>query len=303
MNAFKKKPAPASSNPAELLQRSRELTRGSVAEQTLPIEQIVPNPEQPRKYFAEDGIRDLAASIREHGVLEPVMVRPIGHERYEIVFGERRYRAAREAGLTHLPVIIRQLTERERDFISATENLQRHNLSAFEEVEAKIRLIGLTFEIPETEVVQRLKAYRAHPQEHAEEIEQLEALFKNLGREQWVSFVTNKLRILNLPQPLLKSVREGQLDYSKAVLLARAPVEEQAALLEQVLSEGWSQQELQQAIRQLKNASAPRPALQLDQLRKRLTPKALDRLPAAERQKVMSHLQELQRLLNIDIQD
>lgn len=302
MNAFGKSKSGSlkTVSPAELLQRSREFARTDVpSEKTLPLAQLVPNPEQPRKHFDETGLRELAESIRQKGLLQPLMVRPVEGDHYEIVFGERRYRASKLAGLTHVPVIVRDLTNQERDFIAAIENLQRRDLSKFEEADAKLRLIAVTLDIPVETVSSKLKSFRARETEHTEEIALLETLFTQLGGEQWKSFVTNKLPVLGLPEPLLSGVRKGDIEYTKAVLISRAPVQEHAALLAQTIGEQWSQEEVQRRVRELKpGKKLSQEAQRLQQVRKFLTPERLAQLDAGKRKKVESLIKDLDKLLS-----
>ena len=116
---------------------------------TLPIDEIEPNRDQPRKTFDETALAELADSIRAHGVLQPLLVRPSADGSYRLVAGERRYRAARMAGLTEVPVTVREMTDEEESVFALIENLQREDLNAIEEAEGLKQLIdtyGLTQE-------------------------------------------------------------------------------------------------------------------------------------------------------------
>ena len=104
------------------------------------IDEIKPNENQPRKTFDQDKIAELADSIREHGVIQPIVVRPFG-EFYEIVAGERRWRAAREAGLKDLPCVVRELSDEENMLFAIIENMQREDLNPVEEAEGLERMI------------------------------------------------------------------------------------------------------------------------------------------------------------------
>lgn len=112
-----------------------------VANNTLPLEEIVPNKEQPRKTFDETAFEELAESIRQHGVLQPLLVRPLPGGGYQLVAGERRYRASRIAGLREVPVVIRELSDVETMEIAIIENLQREDLNPIEEAEGLQALI------------------------------------------------------------------------------------------------------------------------------------------------------------------
>lgn len=106
----------------------------------VPLVSLVPNPKQPRKHFAPDALEELAASIRSQGIVQPLLVRPAGNARYEIVAGERRWRAAGLAGLTEIPVLVRQLSDMEIMAAALIENLQREDLNSMEEARAMAAL-------------------------------------------------------------------------------------------------------------------------------------------------------------------
>ena len=178
-------PPPASAAPAPNNAVPAAPGRGLLA---LPIEAIERNPEQPRKRFDEAKLEELAASIREHGVVEPILVRKQG-AKYRIVAGERRWRAAQRAGLREIPAIAREASDREAFEIALIENLQRADLNAIEEAEA----------------------YEVLASEH--DLTQ-EEIAKRVGKER--STVANALRLLKLPEEVRDSVRQGQLDMGHA---------------------------------------------------------------------------------------
>lgn len=198
----------------------------------LEIGQIKPNPNQPRKEFDEVRLEELALSIKEHGIVQPILVRKAG-KGYEIVAGERRWRAAQLAGLTKVPVLVREFTEAERMEIALIENLQREDLNPIEEAEAYRTLMesfGLTQEV----------------------------LAKRLGRSR--SQVANTLRLLQLPDPVQEEVRAGRLSMGHAKVLGG--VEDparQVALAHKVVAEGLSVRELEEQLRpREKREKAPR---------------------------------------------
>ena len=203
-------------NLGNLLSRSLQLSGAGSSEpgqpapnelQRLPVDLLVPNPRQPRRYFDQDALAQLAGSISERGVLQPLMVRPLGGGQYEIVYGERRWRAAQSAGLSEVPVIVRDLSPAEAEIISAVENLQREDLNRYDEVTYKLRLVAQLFGCTPAEAVSVLKQVRSQPDAHPDQVAQLEELFTQLGREQWRSFVTNGLPALRLPSALSKAVQ------------------------------------------------------------------------------------------------
>lgn len=302
MNAFGKGKRP-SSGLSSLLERSQALSAQSILEEnpigssrTVPIDQIVVNPQQPRRFFDPQRLEELAESIKQQGILQPLMVRHAADKHYEIVFGERRYRAARLAGLTQLPVIIRDLNNREMALIAALENLQREDLNRYDEVVYKLRLVSEIFECSEDEAIVILKQCRAQPEDNATKIGELELLFKQLGREQWRSFVVNGLPVLNLPLILSTAVREGQLDYSKATLISRAPAEHHSSLLTGTLSEGWTQDALKAKIADLK--PAPDQFFQTAQrLKQHLSSRRLAQISPDKKRQLTVLLEQLEELL------
>ncbi len=179
----------------------------------LPIEAIERSPEQPRKQFEEAKLEELAASIREHGVVEPILVRREGG-RYRIVAGERRWRAAQRAGLREIPAVIREASDEEAFELALVENLQRADLNAIEEAEAYEVLVkdrGLT----------------------------QEAVAQRVGKDR--SSVANALRLLRLPEDVRDLVRDGRLDMGHArALLGLEGVEAIRKVAQRAAREGLS---------------------------------------------------------------
>lgn len=188
-------------------------TAGMRPDSTLPIDEIHPNKGQPRKRFKEDELEELADSIRQNGVLQPLLVRKVGSS-YEIVAGERRYQAAQRAGLKELPVIIREISDDEVFKLALIENLQRSDLSPLEEANGYRQLIkerGLT----------------------------QEELAKILSKSR--STITNTLRLLDLPEEVQRLVEEGELTAGHARAILAVPSEEgRIALAQKVVEERLS---------------------------------------------------------------
>ncbi|TSA87477.1 ParB/RepB/Spo0J family partition protein [Deinococcus detaillensis] len=265
----------------------------------LPLSALVANPRQPRRFFDSASLQQLSESLKERGVLQPLMVRPLeGHNgQYEIVYGERRWRAAQLAQLSEVPVLIRDLTPQEAEIISAVENLQREDLNRYDEVMYKLRLVAQLFEIAPEEASSVLKGLRANPDSSSEKVTQLDELFTQLGREQWRSFVTNGLPVLRLPPSIAEALQSGVLEYSKAVLLSRAPEQHHKALLKRVITKNLTHAELKEAIAKLKPA-APQPAVSpLSQVKRHLSVQRLSQLPEQQRQRAEALLSELADLL------
>ncbi len=187
---------------------------------SLPIEFLKPNREQPRLNFDKDAIAELAHSIRAHGLLQPILVRPLGPDSYEIVAGERRWRAAQAAQLHEVPVIIRELSDDASAEIALIENVQRVDLAPLEEARAYERLI---------------KTYGRTPEEIA----------KAVGKSR--SHVTNAVRLLELPSPVFAALEKGEITAGHARALYDAPNPE--ALLAAIVEKGASVRQTEGLVR------------------------------------------------------
>lgn len=185
----------------------------AASETKLSIEDIVPNPNQPRTHFNETELRELSESIQEHGVLQPLLVRKHGNG-YEIIAGERRYQASKLAGLDELPVIIKDVNDEEMLALALIENLQRSDLNPVEEAKGYRQLIdasGMT----------------------------QEALSKAVSKSR--SAITNSLRLLDLPEVVQQMIFEGKLTAGHARAILAVPYEDaRIRLAEKVVAEGLS---------------------------------------------------------------
>ncbi len=181
-----------------------------------PLHKIAPNPEQPRAQFDKEKLSELAQSIREHGILQPLVVTRSG-DGYELIAGERRLQAAKLAGLTEVPVIIRSADERTKLELAIIENTQRHNLNPIEEAKAYLRL---------------MEEYGLHQEEVA----------KKMGKSR--SLVANTVRLLHLPIEIQRSLIEGKISegHAKALLGIENP-EKQRALFDMILKSGLTVRE------------------------------------------------------------
>ncbi|MGM9319345.1 ParB/RepB/Spo0J family partition protein [Deinococcus aquaticus] len=227
----------------------------------LPTELIRPRPKQPRRSFAPEPLARLTDSVRTHGILQPLSVHhtPQG---YDLISGERRLRAAQAAGLTTVPVkVFSGLTQRQIQQLSAIENLQREDLNPVDEADAIMDILSTELDIPRAELTPRLERWKSlrmkdpalarASEEERQIIGQLEVLFRSLSRGEWTSFVANRLPVLRLPDLLLEAVREGRLEYTKAIALKRAPEALRATLLTEAgeLSVQQLRQRIQDATR------------------------------------------------------
>lgn len=188
----------------------------------IPLEKIVPNPHQPRLHFDETKLEELAQSIREHGILQPLVVSQAG-EKYEIIAGERRFQAAKRAGLATVPVVVRSATDQEKLELAIIENIQRHNLNPIEEAKAYLRLLD-------------------------EFAMQQEAVAKKMGKSR--SAVANTLRLLHLPIEIQRAVAEGKISegHAKALLAIENP-EKQRAVFELIIKEELTVRETEVKVR------------------------------------------------------
>ena len=199
---------------------------------TVRISEIEPNLSQPRKDFDEAALNELADSIASHGVLQPLLVRPMKNGMYQIVAGERRWRAARIAGLSEVPALIRELSDEETDQVALIENLQREDLNAVETAEGYKRLMdkyGMT----------------------------QEQLSEAVGKSR--PAVANTLRILNLPEEVLPLVSAGKLSAGHAKAILSAPEDKRVELAKTIVSCELSVREAEKMAAKLGKEVKPTP--------------------------------------------
>ncbi|WP_055077789.1 ParB/RepB/Spo0J family partition protein [Pseudanabaena sp. 'Roaring Creek'] len=213
--------------------------------------------QQPRRYFDPVKMQELQESIRHHGILEPILVRPLG-DGYELVAGERRLRAAKELELKEIPAIIHELTTEEAYEIALIENLQREELNPVEETEAILQILSLRLKLPEKEVVSYLYKMRVTPEQEREGAiaaisNQVISIFDSLQTIKWESFVVNRLPLLNLPEEVLEALRQGQIEYTKATAIATVKdIEKRQSLLTEAINSGLSLLQIKEKIRDIK---------------------------------------------------
>ncbi len=180
------------------------------------ISEIEPDLSQPRKDFNEDSLAELARSIEAHGVLQPLLIRPTASGMYRIVAGERRWRAARMAGLSEVPAVVRELSEAEAAQVTLVENLQREDLNAIEEARGFQQLT---------------EKYNLTQEQIADAV----------GKSR--PAVTNALRLLSLPGEIVKLVETGDLSAGHAKAILSAEEKNRSALAKRIVSEGLSVRE------------------------------------------------------------
>lgn len=259
----------------------------------LPVEALRPGVFQPRRSFDEDRLEELSRSIQAQGVLQPLLVRPLGNGAYEIVAGERRWRAAQRAGMVAVPVLIRTLADPEARMAAAIENLQREDLNPIEEVRAKLQVAAATLNVPEHEAVARMFALDRVPASGHSLVAELDQAFAALGRESWRSFIRNRAAVLNLPDDVQRAVSQG-LDYRKALVVGRVKEARRRQELLVLAGAGATVQQLRDALR-----PAPGPAEDdWRHLTKRLADrKMMAALDEAKRKKLNKLLRQVQSLL------
>ena len=198
--------------------------------QDIPVGDIVPNPQQPRKDFEINALNELAASLRQSGVIQPVVVRRAG-QGYQLIVGERRWRAAKLAGLERIPAVVREATDAESLELALIENLLREDLNPIEEAEA----------------YQKLLAQFAWTQEE---------LAERVGKDR--SSIANCLRLLKLPESIQADLRAGRLTMGHArALLSLASAADQLRLREEILAHSWSVRATEEDV-QRKRSQLPR---------------------------------------------
>jgi ParB family transcriptional regulator, chromosome partitioning protein len=264
--ASRKRPAVESMRSVSaFLSESSDQVSAVTDQSKVAIGQIVLPSKQPRRYFDPDRMAQLVQSVQEHGILEPLLVRPIGEDKYELLAGERRLRAAQEIGLEEVPIVAREFTDRQALQVALIENLQREDLNPVEETEAVMELLALALELEQPEVVTILNQVanaRKRGLDLAENVsrqhEQIEYLLKGIGRFTAQSFRSSRLPLLNLPQDVLETLRQGKLEYTKARAIAQVKDEPQRKkLLKQSVSKGLSLTEIKGQVAQLKVADVP----------------------------------------------
>ncbi|SMO86060.1 ParB/RepB/Spo0J family partition protein [Gracilimonas mengyeensis] len=190
----------------------------------VPVDHIRANPHQPRKEFDEDKLDELGASIKKHGLIQPITVRYIGEKRFELISGERRLRAAKLAGIQEIPAYIRQADDEQSMAFALIENIQREQLNPLEVAMGYKRLLE-EFDYTQAEVAERVGKNR--------------------------TTVTNMLRLLNLPDFIQKAVKSNQISMGHARALITIEDEElQKKILDKVIAQGLSVRQIEQAVRE-----------------------------------------------------
>ncbi len=213
-----------------------DLEESKKADATLRLSQIEPDKNQPRKHFEEDAMEQLAASIKAHGLIQPIIVTPIGDDRYRIIAGERRWRACRMAGLEEVPVLIREYSAQEISEISLIENLQREDLNPIEEALGYRNLMEL-YGMTQEKIAETVSKSR--------------------------SAVANTLRLLALPEQILDFIKTAELSAGHArALLSVEDADTQLALANRIITEGLSVRQAEELVKKTKKE--PKPTITTD---------------------------------------
>lgn len=293
-----------------LFKDENEPTKQSTSIQTLRIEQIVTSSNQPRRYFDPDKLEQLTQSVKEIGILEPILVRSLPDNKYELVAGERRYRAAERAERAEVPVVVKELTDTEALQLALIENLQREDLNPVEETEGILQLIALRENLAVDEVISRLyRMYNevkgnvnsSNPNVRVNEFDDsVKVIFESLLSMNWSSFVKNKLPLLKLPEDVLSALRTGQIEYTKAKAVARIKDEQQRKkLISEAVAENLSLVQIKEKIAALSidKPSSPSPSTQLKTITRRLNQSKLWSKNPKKWKQVQNWLQKIENLL------
>lgn len=232
----------------------------SGAGQELELSRLIQRKGQPRRYFDERELQALAESIKAEGVRNPLHVRRSADERYEVLAGERRYRAAGLAGLERVPIIVHELSDAEADTLAVLDNLHRADLNPIEETEAVLLLsqniLGADRQTALTKLRAAANVAKGRPQDGIteQELTSLQNLFdRSIGRLTLMSFVNARLPLLNLPQEIYEVVLEGRVAYTVATALKGIKDEgRRQALLEQVIQDNLTRDEVKRLVSEAK---------------------------------------------------
>jgi ParB family transcriptional regulator, chromosome partitioning protein len=282
------------------------------------LDRIVTSASQPRRYFDPEKLEQLTLSVKEHGILEPLLVRSLSDNKYELVAGERRYRAATAAGLTEVPVVIKELTDSEALQLALIENLQREDLNPVEETEGILQLLSLQLNSTPEEVRQLLYQMKnalekrnkdqtefrdnVIPNSEIDSEKSIQSVFDLLSQN-WYSFTCNRLPLLNLPENVLEALRSGQIEYTKAKAIAQIKDEEtRAELLEDAIAKSLSLSQIKERV------STVKPVKEKEELRNRFETtysvasksKQLWKDPK-KRKKLESLLAQLEKLIEVEV--
>lgn len=272
---------------------------------SLPINAIKLPAQQPRRYFDPEKLAQLTESVKQNGILENLLVRPVNESEYELVVGERRYRAAQEVGLTEVPVMIKKLSDEEALQISLTENLQREDLNPIEETEGILSLLSIRLNLSVEAVVSLLYQLQNQIKKKVkaeidnDSLEAVTKVFQELGLMSWKSFVSHRLPLLNLPLDILEVMHKGQVAYTKAKAIASLKdPETRNKLLFQAVDENLSLVTIKEKISQLKTKpNTISPQIQIKEISRRLNQAQLWKEDPKQWEQIQSYLAKIEAIL------
>ena len=258
MSKKQRPPIPQMRGVAAFLSTPEDELQNKKAE--IPLEQIRLPHKQPRRYFDPDKMEQLVRSVQEHGILEPLLVRSLQEGEYELVAGERRYRAAQQLGLETVPIVVRELSDEEALQIALVENLQREDLNPIEETEGILQLLALRLDCSEDSVVALLHRTataktRGKLKDNVvlQQLEAVEEVLEALGSKGVESFRVHRLPLLNLPSEILEALRQGKLAYTKAKEIAKVKDEPaRAQLLKDAIDQSLPLSQIKERVKALR---------------------------------------------------
>jgi len=263
-------------------------------------------PRQPRRYFDSQKMEQLTQSVKNHGIIEPLLVRPL-NGMYELVAGERRYRAAQNLNFTKVPVIIKELTDDEALQLTLIENLHREDLNPVEETEGILQLIALRIGKSSDQVIKVLQRMKnelegrvRHNVMPNNENQVVEEIFQGLNVMTWESFVKNRLPLLNLPDIIKIALQEGKIAYTKAIALSKIKDEQQREeLLKGAIELNLSVREIKARIKELsKGETKDTASAKIDVTVKQIKKKKLWETEPKKWEKVEKLLEKINLLLS-----
>ena len=274
------------------------------------LSSIVLPKQQPRRYFDTEALSQLTNSIKEKGILQPLLVRSLEGGGFELVAGERRYRAAQNAKLEKVPVVIRSLSDADAYELALMENLQREDLNPVEETEGILELLSRKLGKEKDEIITIFQK-TAHPTRisskknvntgiHKKDLEVIEKVFQIVGKLTPNSFRTNRLPLLNLPSYLLEALQQGNIEYSKVRLIGRVKDDKKSKkLLKEAIEENLSRKEIEERVRQInvKKEKTSRLQKRWEETISKVNKNKLWQEPAKTK-RLEEILSELDRLLN-----
>ena len=286
----------------DILMETKERTSNS-----LKIEKIKLSRQQPRHHFEQHKLEQLKASIQKHGILEPLLVRPTQEEdKYELVVGERRLRAAKELKLPQVPVVIKELSDDCALQIVLIENLHREDLNPLEETEGILELLSLRLEMPLENVKKLLNKLDNEQKGKVTDnpVGKSEKDIIDLTLPGLITFesLMKRLKLLNLPLNILEPLRQGKIAYTKVIAISKIKDEQhQAQLLQEAINSNLSLKEIKKRVKRLNT----KPEIDLPQQRLKRIVKTINKSKLWEKnsnkwQKIDKLIQQLESLLETE---